>query len=114
MGGVALKERRSETDVLCIGGGIPGLMAAVRASECGSSVLVAEKANTLYSGSGGLGNDHFMCYLPEIHGPDIQPIIDEFQRGQQGGLRDRSFIKTWLVCSPVLLRVQSGLEFHFR
>lgn len=96
MGGMVLKEKRIETDVLCIGGGIAGLMAAIRASECGSRVLVAEKANTLYSGSGGLGNDHFMCYLPEIHGPDIEPIIDEFQRGQQGGLRHRSFIRAWL------------------
>ena len=105
MKGIVLKEKKIETDVLCIGGGIAGLMAAIRASECGSRVLVAEKANTLYSGSGGLGNDHFMCYIPEIHGQDIEPIIDEFQRGQQGGLRHRSFIRTWLERSHDIVRL---------
>ena len=33
-----------EADVLCIGGGIAGLMAAIRASELGAKVVVAEKA----------------------------------------------------------------------
>jgi succinate dehydrogenase/fumarate reductase flavoprotein subunit len=93
---VSLKKKEIETEVLCIGGGIAGLMAAIRASECGSRVLVVEKANTLYSGSGAMGNDHFMCYIPEVHGPNIEPIIDEFQRGQQEGLRDRPFIREWL------------------
>ncbi|NCF29299.1 MAG: FAD-binding protein, partial [Gammaproteobacteria bacterium] len=45
-----------EADVLCIGGGIAGLMAAIRASELGAKVVVAEKGNTLTSGAGGLGN----------------------------------------------------------
>jgi succinate dehydrogenase/fumarate reductase flavoprotein subunit len=67
--------------------------------------VVVEKANTLYSGSGGLGNDHFMCYIPKIHGADIEPMIDEFQRGQQGGLRNRSFIRTWLKCSYDIVKL---------
>jgi succinate dehydrogenase/fumarate reductase flavoprotein subunit len=108
MKGIGLKTKRIETDVLCIGGGIAGLMAAIRAAECGSRVLVVEKANTLYSGSGGLGNDHFMCYIPEVHGPDIEPMIDEFQRGQQGGLRDRSFIRTWLERSYEIVKLWDG------
>ena len=57
-----------ETDVLCVGGGIAGLMAAIRAAELGAKVVVAEKGNTLTSGAGGLGNDHFLCYLPDVHG----------------------------------------------
>lgn len=96
---ITFKREILHTDVLCIGGGIAGLMAAIRAAECGAQVVVAEKANVLSSGSGGLGNDHFMCYIPEVHGPDIEPIIEEFQRGQQGGLRPRSFIRTWLQLS---------------
>ena len=40
-----------KTDVLCIGGGPAGLMAAIRASELGAKVIVADKSNTLYSGS---------------------------------------------------------------
>jgi hypothetical protein len=68
-------------------------------------ILVVEKANTFYSGSGGLGNDHFMCYIPEVHGPDVEPMIDEFQRGQQGGLRNRSFIRTWLERSYEIVKL---------
>ena len=99
------KEKHIETDVLCIGGGIAGLMAAIRAAECGSRVVIAEKSNILYSGSGGLGNDHFRCYIPEVHGNDIEPLIDEFQRGQQGGLRPRSFILTWLERSYEIMKL---------
>jgi succinate dehydrogenase/fumarate reductase flavoprotein subunit len=108
MKGMVFKEKRIETDVLCVGGGIAGLMAAIRAAECGSRVLVAEKANALYSGSGGLGNDHFMCYLPEFHGSDIDPLIDEFQRGQQGGFRHRSFIRTWFERSYEIVKLWDG------
>ncbi len=100
-----LKEILVEADILCVGGGIAGLMAAIRASELGASVIVAEKANVLHSGSGAVGNDHFMCYIPEIHGSDIEPLIDEFQRGQQGGLRKRTFIRTWLERSFEIVKL---------
>ena len=100
-----LKETRIETDVLCIGGGIAGLMAAIRAAETGCRVVIAEKSNILYSGSGGMGNDHFMCYIPEVHGPDVEVVIDEFQRGQQAGLRPRSFIRTWMQRSHEIVKL---------
>jgi succinate dehydrogenase/fumarate reductase flavoprotein subunit len=90
------RKKRIDTDVLCIGGGIAGLMAAIRAAECKARVLIAEKSNVLYSGSGGAGNDHFMCYIPEVHGNDIESHVTEFQRGQQGGIRNRTFIRRWL------------------
>lgn len=105
MGKNIFKEKMVEADILCIGGGIAGLMAAIRASELGASVIVAEKANVLFSGSGAAGNDHFMCYIPEIHGPDIEPLIEEFQRGQQGGLRNRAFIRTWLERSFEIVKL---------
>ncbi len=67
-----------DTDVLVVGGGIGGLMAAVGACQEGAkNVLVAEKANTKRSGSGATGNDHFLCYMPEKHGADIGPILQE-------------------------------------
>ena len=58
--------------MLVVGGGIAGLMAAINAADQGVRVVVAEKANTKRSGSGATGNDHFVCYIPEIqagHGP---------------------------------------------
>lgn len=116
MKGIRFKKQKIETDVLCVGGGIAGLMAAIRAAECSCKVLVAEKANILYSGSGGLGNDHFMCYIPEIHGPDIEPLIDEFQQGQQGGIRNRSFIRTWLEHSYEIVKLWDrwGIPMKYR
>ncbi len=64
-----------ESDILCIGGGIAGLMAAIRASELGAKVIVADKGNAISSGRGGAGNDHFMCYIPEVHGADMDAFI---------------------------------------
>ena len=45
-----MKEQLIEADVLCVGGGIAGLMAAIRAGELGARVVVAEKGNALHSG----------------------------------------------------------------
>lgn len=63
-----------ETDVLVVGGGIAGMMAAIKAGDLGAKVTVAEKANTKGSGDGGMGNDHFFNYIPEIHGP-MEPYV---------------------------------------
>jgi succinate dehydrogenase/fumarate reductase flavoprotein subunit len=95
-----------EADFLCIGGGIAGLMAAIRASELGAKVVVAEKGNTLSSGAGGLGNDHFVCYLPEVHGPDVKPMIDELRKGQMGPrLKDPERAKVWLEHTTEIVRL---------
>ena len=91
-----MKEEMLEADILCIGGGIAGLMAAIRAGELGAKVIVAEKANTLRSGAGATGNDHFRCYIPEFHGPDIQPIVEEVAHSQSGGMRTMNFVRTWM------------------
>ncbi len=86
-----------EADVLCIGGGIAGLMAAIRAGELGAKVVVAEKGNTLSSGAGGLGNDHFVCYIPEIHGSDIMAVIEELRTGQlRARLKDLEKTRVWI------------------
>jgi succinate dehydrogenase/fumarate reductase flavoprotein subunit len=66
-----------QTDVLCIGAGIAGLMAAIRAAEKGAKVILAEKGHALHSGRGRGGNDHFWCYIPEVHGPDLDLFMKE-------------------------------------
>ena len=75
MSKIAVERNTLDTDVLIVGGGIGGLMAAISAAEQGADVLVAEKANTKRSGCGATGNDHFQCYIPEIHGNDMAPIL---------------------------------------
>ncbi|RJR42536.1 MAG: FAD-binding protein [Desulfobacteraceae bacterium] len=116
MSKTALSRKVFSTDVLCVGGGIAGLMAAIRAAECGSKVIIAEKGNIRFSGSGGLGNDHFMCYIPEVHGPDLEAVVNEFQRGQQGGLRPRSFIRRWLEKSEEIVGLWDkwGIPMKYR
>jgi succinate dehydrogenase/fumarate reductase flavoprotein subunit len=79
-----MEEELVKADVLCIGGGIAGLMAAIRATELGTKVVIAEKGNALHSGAGRAGNDHFETYIPEVHGPDGEAFIQELLRGQKG------------------------------
>ena len=84
-----------EVDVLIAGGGIGGLMAAIHAAEQGASVIIAEKANTKRSGSGATGNDHFTCYIPEVHGDNIQLILKELMNSLLGNYQDLSVATTF-------------------
>ena len=72
-----------KADVLCVGGGIGGLMAAMRATELGAKAVVAEKGNALHSGKGGGGCDHYLCYIPGVHGQDMDAFIGEMLQTQQ-------------------------------
>lgn len=85
-----------EVDVLIVGGGIAGLMAAIHAADLGARVLIAEKANTRRGGSGATGNDHFSCYIPEVHGSDIQPTVWEDLHGMHGIFQDVSMVRASL------------------
>jgi succinate dehydrogenase/fumarate reductase flavoprotein subunit len=91
-----MKVSNIQTDVLCVGGGIAGLMAGIRSAEAGAKTLIVDKGNVKYSGAGATGNDHFQCYIPEVHGNDIDSMIEEFQTGQQATIRDIEFVRTWL------------------
>jgi succinate dehydrogenase/fumarate reductase flavoprotein subunit len=84
------------TEVLVVGGGIGGLMAAINAARNGAQVVVAEKANTKRSGSGATGNDHFACYIPEVHGGDIEPIITENLNSLHGDMQDMPHVVRFL------------------
>jgi len=79
-----MQEELVECDVLCAGGGIAGLMAAIRASELGAKVVIAEKGNVAYSGCGRSGNDHFETYIPEVHGENRDAFIEELLRTAKG------------------------------
>ena len=53
-----------ETDVLVIGGGVAGCMAAIPALEAGLSVVVCEKGTVLdHCGSVGCGVDHYLTIM---------------------------------------------------
>jgi succinate dehydrogenase/fumarate reductase flavoprotein subunit len=89
-----VKEKRIQTDVLCVGAGIAGLMAGIRAAEKGAKVVIAEKGHALHSGRGRGGNDHFWCYIPEVHGHDLDLFMRECLKG------------------PKLKTMQSGTASH--
>ena len=53
------KENEVEADVLIIGGGIAGCWAAISAARKGVKVALVEKGDTVRSGAGGPGCDHW-------------------------------------------------------
>lgn len=55
------------TEVLVIGGGISGALAAIEARKAGVSCIVLERSNTSRSGNAGSGIDHIFSYIPELH-----------------------------------------------
>jgi len=71
-----LTESRVLTDILVVGGGIAGGMAAIRAAELGADVVVAEKGHTRRSGCAATGVDHILTYVPEFHGSRGYTIND--------------------------------------
>lgn len=80
---IKVKDAVYRTDVLIVGGGIAGLMAAIAAADQGAQVTVVEKGNTKRSGSGATGNDHFRCYISEVHG-SFDGYLKEFLQSQVG------------------------------
>jgi succinate dehydrogenase/fumarate reductase flavoprotein subunit len=64
-------------------------MAAIAAADSGAKVVVTEKANSKRSGSGATGNDHFRCYIPEVHGDDMEPLVRTINDSHSGGVLDR-------------------------
>lgn len=92
---IEIKKEILSCDVLICGGGMSGLMAAIAAADGGASVIVCEKANTLRSGDGVGGNDHFLCYIPEVHG-DIEDYLKEFKASQSGKWSDTAIQRVFV------------------
>jgi len=61
-----------ETDVLVVGGGLAGCVAAIKAREHNVKVTLIDKANIRRSGRGG-GMDHYPAIAhPRINGPEAE------------------------------------------
>jgi succinate dehydrogenase/fumarate reductase flavoprotein subunit len=84
-----------ETDVLVIGGGLAGCMAAIKAAEHGIKVVIAEKANTENSGCAGTGIDHSWAYIPPVHGPlgySLEDMMEDHVRGICNGMVNQDLL----------------------
>jgi succinate dehydrogenase/fumarate reductase flavoprotein subunit len=66
------KEQEIDTDVLVLGGGIAGCWAAISAARQGLRVTLVEKGDTIRSGAGGPGCDHW-CNAPANPLSNVDP-----------------------------------------
>ncbi len=66
------REQQIETDVLVIGGGIAGCWTAISAARTGVRVALVEKGDTIRSGAGGPGCDHW-CNAPANPLSNVDP-----------------------------------------
>jgi succinate dehydrogenase/fumarate reductase flavoprotein subunit len=66
------KEQEIDCDVLIIGGGIAGCWAAISAARNGAKVVLVDKADTVRSGQGGPGCDHW-CVTPANPHSKVDP-----------------------------------------
>ena len=106
-------EHRIETDVLIVGAGAAGAMAALRAARRGVKVAVVDKAPVDISGSGGAGLDHYgNC----ISNPDCTYTPEEFMElpnGTPHGKGDhRSYIQMKGSWNNILELEKLGMHFR--
>lgn len=73
------------TDVLVVGGGSAGTMAALEARKAGLEVALVDKGGIYRSGCGAAGNDHFLAVLetgPDWDTPEV--FLNWYKRLTQG------------------------------
>jgi adenylylsulfate reductase, subunit A len=116
---VALRVIRVETDVLVIGGGLAGCMAAIKACETeGVKVTLVDKSNTLASGCAAGGVDHIWAYIPPIHekmGYTIDDMAEDHRIGTAFGFfrRDLFYLVAGTMYERVLDLERFGINFRY-
>ncbi len=115
---MALKVNSVETDVLIIGGGLAGCMAAIKAGEeDGVEVTLVDKSNTVASGCAAAGIDHIWAYIPQIHekmGYTMDDMAEDHRLGIAHGFFRRDLFD--LVAGNMYDRVLDleGFGINFR
>ena len=66
------------TDIAIVGGGAAGCIAAIRAKEMGTDVIIVEKALIVRSGSAGGGEKDIACHLNEGEPWDTDSVAKEW------------------------------------
>lgn len=108
-----------ETDVLVIGGGLAGCMAAINAAEKGDlKVTLAEKSNTMASGCAASGIDHFWGYIPPVHekmGYTLEDMAEDHRVGIAFGLfrKDLFMLVAGTLYDRVLDLEKWGINFRY-
>lgn len=109
-----IRKEPIQADVLIIGGGVAGMQAAIAAGEKGANVVVVEKANTRHSGCSACGTDHFMCYIPECHGDDVNQILQEIMESLLGPNQDMDIFVKMIKRSYELIQKWESYGINMR
>ena len=94
-------EKVIDTDLLIIGGGLAGCMAAIEARKHNVKVTLIEKAAMNTSGMVGMGLDHY----PSIAHPMINNVTpEEYARYRVDDLDGLASLKLSIISSENVLR----------
>lgn len=108
-----------ETDVLIIGGGLAGCMAAIKASEDQDiKVTLVDKSNTIASGCASSGIDHLWAYIPPVHeemGYTIDDMFEDHRRAVAFGFlrKDLFYLIAESIYERVLDLERFGINFRY-
>ncbi len=83
-------------DILVVGGGLAGCMAAVRAGELNDHVILVDKSNPERSGCAATGIDHIWAYFPEVQkeeGVSLDDLVTDHVENFAKGLINREIIR---------------------
>jgi len=99
---ITLKEEKIDVDVLVVGAGAGGMMAAISAADNGARVVLCEKGCARRSGGITGGNDHFACYIPGITSPAYRENIIKQRMGT--GIADEDEIIQYVDLTYTVLQ----------
>jgi succinate dehydrogenase/fumarate reductase flavoprotein subunit len=108
-----------ETDVLIIGGGLAGCMAAIKAGEQqGLKVTLVDKSNTVASGCAASGIDHVWAYIPPIHekmGYSMDDMAEDHRQGTAFGFfrKDLFYLVAGGMYDRMLDLESFGINFRY-
>lgn len=93
-------------DILVVGGGLAGCMAAIRAGELNDDVILVDKSNPERSGCATSGIDHLWGYFPEVQGPEgftLEDLVADHTKILANGLINHDMIH--YICETSLARI---------
>jgi succinate dehydrogenase/fumarate reductase flavoprotein subunit len=83
-------------DVLVVGGGLAGCMAAIRTGELNDHVILVDKSKPERSGCAATGIDHIWAYFPEVQkdeGVSLDDLVADHVENIAKGLINREVIR---------------------
>ena len=109
-----MSEKRIDTDILVVGGGTAGSMAAIKAKEAlpGGRVLLLEKANVKRSGAIALGMDGVNNAVVPGHATPEQ-YVKEITMANDGIVRQKAILAYARQSYPMIQELESwGVKFQ--